>query len=61
MNTRAEILMDTVVSQIQRYMGYALDDLAEHSQIVRGATIALEDDLKIRQALQMTRNKPPAF
>ena len=44
---------DVVVGQIQRYMGYVLDDLAEENQTVKGVIIALEDDLRIRRALQV--------
>lgn len=47
---------DSVVGQVQRYMGYITDVLAEPTQEVHGAIIALEDDLKIRRALQVTRN-----
>lgn len=47
---------DSVVGQIQRYMGYIMDVLAEPSQEVHGVIIALEDDLRIRRALQVTRN-----
>ena len=46
---------DVVVGQIQRYMGYVLDDLAEENQTVKGVIIALEDDLRIRRALQVAR------
>jgi len=42
---------DVVVGQIQRYMGYVAQDLAEPGQTVRGIIIALDDDLKIRRAL----------
>jgi restriction system protein len=35
---------DVVVGQIQRYMGYVLDELAEPNQRVKGVIIALEDD-----------------
>ena len=42
---------DSVVGQIQRYMGYVAQDLAEPGQSVRGVIIALEDDLRIRRAL----------
>ena len=45
---------DSVVGQILRYMGYITTDLAEPDQIVRGCIIALEDDLKIKNALKMT-------
>lgn len=47
---------DSVVGQVQRYMGYIMDVLAEPGQEVHGAIIALEDDLRIRRALQVTRN-----
>jgi restriction system protein len=47
---------DVVVGQIQRYMGYVLDDLAEADQTVKGVIIALEDDLRIRRALSVTQN-----
>lgn len=47
---------DTVVGQIQRYMGYVKDELAEPNQIVKGIIIGLEDDNKIRRALSVTLN-----
>jgi restriction system protein len=47
---------DAVVGQIQRYMGYVKEELAESNQIVRGAIIAFEDDLKTRRALSVTSN-----
>ncbi len=47
---------DKVVGQVQRYMGCVLEDLAEPGQDVRGVIIALEDDLRIRRALSVTRN-----
>jgi restriction system protein len=46
---------DVVVGQIQRYMGYVLDELAEPNQRVRGVIIALEDDTRIRRALRVTQ------
>jgi restriction system protein len=46
---------DAVVGQIQRYMGYVLDELAEKDQTVRGVIIALEDDLRIRRALRIAQ------
>ena len=46
---------DNVVGQIQRYMGYVLEEIAEN-QTVKGMIIALEDDLKIRRALAVTNN-----
>ncbi len=47
---------DTVVGQIQRYMGYVKDELAEPNQIVKGIIIGSEDDNKIRRALSVTVN-----
>lgn len=47
---------DAVVGQVQRYMGYALENLAEEGQTVRGAIVALEDDLSIRRALLVATN-----
>ena len=47
---------DAVVGQIQRYMGYVLDELAEPDQEVRGCIIALEDDIRLRRALRVTTN-----
>ena len=47
---------DNVVGQIQRYMGYVLEELAEPNQSVRGIIIALNDDLRIRRALAVTNN-----
>ena len=41
---------------MQRYMGYVLAELAEADQAVRGVIIALDDDLRIRRALKVTRN-----
>ena len=45
---------DVVVGQTLRYMGFVQEELAEPGQQVRGVIIALEDDPKIRRALQMT-------
>jgi restriction system protein len=47
---------DSVVGQIQRYMGFAQEVLAEHDQEVHGVIIALEDDLRIRRALSVAKN-----
>lgn len=47
---------DRVVGQIQRYMGYVKDELAEADQQVKGVIIALEDDLRIRRALSVAQN-----
>jgi len=43
---------DAVVGQVQRYMGYVLEDLAESNQTVKGVIIVLEDDLRLRRALR---------
>lgn len=64
-NDRKELLVvelkkgrasDCVVGQVQRYMGYVMDELAEEGQHVRGVIIALEDDLKLRRALRASVN-----
>lgn len=47
---------DNVVGQIQRYMGFVLEELAEENQQVKGAIIALEDDLPIKRALSVANN-----
>lgn len=47
---------DAVVGQIQRYMGYALQELAAPGQAVRGVIIAMEDDLRLRRALAVAPN-----
>jgi restriction system protein len=47
---------DVVVGQVQRYMGYVAEELAEKEQKVAGVIIALEDDLKIRRALVVAPN-----
>lgn len=47
---------DNVVGQIQRYMGYVKDELAENGQTVKGVIIGLEDDLRIKRALSVTQN-----
>jgi restriction system protein len=49
-------ISDVVVGQIQRYMGYIQDELAEKGQTVKGVIIALEDDLRLRRALSVARN-----
>ena len=49
-------ISDNVVGQIQRYMGYVLEELAEEDQTVKGVIIGLEDDLKIKRALSVTTN-----
>lgn len=47
---------DVVVGQVQRYMGYVIEELAEENQTVRGCIIALEDDLKLKRALKAAQN-----
>ena len=47
---------DAVVGQIQRYMGYIAEDIAEDNQRVSGVIIALEDDLRIKRALKVAPN-----
>jgi len=47
---------DRVVGQIQRYMGYVLEELVEEGQTVKGVIIALEDNLGIKRALTVTKN-----
>ncbi len=47
---------DVVVGQIQRYMGYVKEELAEKNQEVRGVIIAFEDDVKIHRALSVANN-----
>lgn len=47
---------DVVVGQIQRYMGFCLDELAEPGQTVKGVIIGLEDDTKLRRALRVTKD-----
>jgi restriction system protein len=47
---------DNVVGQIQRYMGYVLEELAEENQKVKGVIIGLDDDLRIKRALSVANN-----
>lgn len=47
---------DSVVGQIQRYMGYVKDELCETDQQVKGIIIALEDDLRLKRALSVAQN-----
>lgn len=49
-------ISDVVVGQIQRYMGYVKDELAEKDQTVKGVIIALEDDLRLRRALSVAKD-----
>jgi len=47
---------DVVVGQIQRYMGFVKEELAEPDQNVKGIIIALDDDKKIKYALKVANN-----
>jgi len=47
---------DVVVGQIQRYMGYVKEELAEDNQNVKGLIISFEDDLRLQRALSVTHN-----
>ena len=47
---------DSVVGQLQRYMGYVKEEIAETNQLVKGVIIALKDDLKLRRSLAVTQN-----
>ena len=47
---------DNVVGQIQRYMGFVKEDLAEDNQNVKGVIIGHDDDRKIQRALSVTNN-----
>ena len=49
-------MVSSIVGQIQRYMGFVKDMLAEDDQKVKGIIIALEDDVKIRRALSVAQN-----
>jgi restriction system protein len=47
---------DMVIGQLQRYMGYVKEELAEKGQIVKGIIIAFEEDIRLRRALAVTQN-----
>ena len=47
---------DTVIGQIQRYMGFIKDEVCQNNQTVKGLIIALDDDLRIKRALSVTQN-----
>lgn len=49
-------ISDVVVGQIQRYMGYVKEVIAEDNQTVKGVIIALEDDIRLTRALAVTQN-----
>jgi len=47
---------DVVVGQIQRYMGYVMEELLEPGQQVKGLIIGLSEDLKLKRALMVNPN-----
>lgn len=47
---------DNVVGQVQRYMGFILEEYAEADQTVKGVIIALEEDPRMRWALKVVKN-----
>jgi restriction system protein len=47
---------DTVVGQVQRYMGWVQEHYAEQGQTVEGIIIGAEDDARIRYALKVAPN-----
>lgn len=47
---------DKVVGQVQRYMGFVQEVVAQPGQVVRGAIVALDDSLGVRRALSVTNN-----
>jgi len=49
-------ISDVVVGQIQRYMGYVKEELAEDNQKVKGVIIALENDIRFSRALSVTQD-----
>ncbi|HLC38697.1 MAG TPA: endonuclease NucS domain-containing protein [Patescibacteria group bacterium] len=47
---------DVVIGQVQSYMGYIKEELAEKGQKVCGLIIAHEDDIRLHRALSVTQN-----
>jgi restriction system protein len=47
---------DRVLGQIQRYMGYVIDELAEPNQKVKGLIIGFDEDLALKRALRVAQN-----
>lgn len=47
-------ISDVAIGQVQRYMGYVKEELAEKGQDVKGVIIALENDIRMRRALAVT-------
>lgn len=46
---------DNVVGQVQRYMGFIMEEYADPGQTVKGVIIALEDDPRMQWALKVTQ------
>jgi len=47
---------DQVLGQIQRYMGYVLDELAEPNQKVKGLIVGFDEDQALKRALRVAQN-----
>lgn len=47
---------DRVLGQVQRYMGYVLDELAEPNQKVKGLIIGFDEDAQLKRALRVAEN-----
>lgn len=47
---------DVVIGQVQSYMGYVKEELAEPGQKVKGVIVAHEDDLRLQRALSVAQN-----
>lgn len=47
---------DAVIGQVQRYMWYVQEELAENGQVVKWVIIGLDADTRIRRALQVAKN-----
>ena len=47
---------DVVMGQIQRYMGYVQEELAEDGQTVKGVIIGLDCDVRLKRALSVSHN-----
>ena len=53
MNSKKGRASDKVVGQIQRYMGYIKDEIANNSQEVKGLIIGLKEDLGLKRAISI--------
>lgn len=49
-------ISDVVIGQVQRYMGYVKEELADKTQKVKGVIIAFENDTGLSRALSVTQN-----